>query len=185
MRVKFTLRDSEKAKVSEGQWIIGGHEKDEIGIELFMPLLKDALLILQSSPPMVITSQIAFLFFFFSLSLSFQRRFRNPSDLMRTFAFQPLGPFLEVDGVDMSYEATVGIFFFYFRPHQQPQLDLLTAPSRALRHMLTASCRFTYSEKLRLISHLTHTHTHTHTHTAASKICGGMIAIIISDQLCY
>lgn len=110
MLVKFTLRDSKKAKVSEGQWIIGGHEKAEIGIELFMPLLKDALLILQSSPPMVITSQIAS--FFFSFFFSFQRRFRNPSDLMRTFAFQPLGPFLEVDGVDMSYEATVGAFFF-------------------------------------------------------------------------
>lgn len=43
--------------------------------------------------------------------------------------------------------------------------------------------------KLRLISHPTHTHTYTHTHAHRSrlqtKICSGMIAIIISDQLCY
>lgn len=58
-----------KAKVSEGQWIIGGHEKLR-GIELFMPLLKDTLLILQSSLPTVITIQIVF--------FSSQRRFQIP-----------------------------------------------------------------------------------------------------------
>lgn len=67
-----------------------------------MPLLKDALLILQSLPPTVITSQDSF---FFPKAVS------NPSDLMRIFAFQPLGLLLEVERMDMSYEATVGLLW--------------------------------------------------------------------------
>lgn len=132
-----------------------------------MPLLKDALLIFAKLTADGNHKPDSFFFLF-------PTAFSNASDLMRTFAFQPLGLFLEVNRVDMSYKATVGSLL------ATTAATFSHSPSPAFRHMLTVSCKFTYSECYASSTSHTHTHTRTRLHPLKYAVAWLLLSFLIS-----